>query len=359
MVTLLSFCTVFCLAIHQPTSDCMNRCRRTFYLFLILFCCHQNNLSAQVSYEWFKGWWQPYNVTPDSIRGQKIESDLEITSLIGDHYAGIQKIWCANDTTAMVKRECSGTFTNGDFTFLPGKETWRKEPQEAYIWNAYTKYTVEKTWFSISERKLLLHIKAKSEQADFVKEFTYYRDITTLPFSLRANIQKRYGSPQLVDETDTVKVIKPMEPDMDDTTFYTNTISIGKDLPPDIVARKNTLVKTLDVSSPDVQIILLDDAEIDGDVISLYHNNELVLNHKTIGKEMVRYALKADAEHPHHEFTLVAENLGSIPPNTALVRIRAGEMKYEFVVHSDMQENVKFVINYVGDKKIDITAPKK
>ena len=154
-----------------------------------------------------------------------------------------------------------------------------------------------------------------------------------------------------------VQVVKPLEPDMDDTTLYINALPGSDTLPQEIITRKNTLVKTLEVSSPDIQVILLDDAEIDGDIVSLYHNNELVLNHKTIGKEMVKYTVKADAEHAHHEFTLVAENLGSIPPNTALVRIRAGETKYEFVVHSDMHENVKFVINYIGDKKIAVTAP--
>ena len=337
----------------------MNHCRRNFYCLLILFCCYQNNVCAQPSYDWFKGWWLHYSIKPDTLRGQNIESELEITTINDNHYSGVQKIWCSNDTLSMIRRECSGVFTNGDISFLPGKETYRKEPQEAYIWSAYTKYTVEKTYFSISQRKLILHIKVKSEQADFAKEFAYYRDLTTIPFSLRTSLQKRYGTPQLIDETDTVKVIKPLEPDIDDTTSYTNIIAGDNNLPPDIITRKNTLVKTLEVSSPDIQVILLDDAEVDGDIVSLYHNNELVLNHKTIGKELVKYTLKADAEHAHHEFTLVADNLGSIPPNTALVRIRAGELKYEFVVHSDLNENVKFIINYIGDKKIDITPPKK
>ncbi len=335
----------------------MNRSRRIFYCFLLLLCC-QNIAHAQVSYDWFKGRWQYYSIKPDTLRGQAIESGLEITSVADNHYSGTQKVWCSNDTLDAVKRNCSGAFTDGGISFLPGKETYRKEPQEVYIWNAYTKYTVEKTYFSINARKLVLHIKVKSEQADFVKEFAYYRDLTTQPFSVRTNIQKRYGTPQLIDETDTVKVIQPREPDRGDTTVYTTIIPADKNLPPEIITRKNTLVKTLDISSPDIQVILLDDAEVDGDVVSLYHNTELVLNHKTIGKELVKYTLKADAEHSHHEFTLVAENLGSIPPNTALVRIRAGWLKYEFVVHSDLNENIKFIINYIGDKKIDITAPK-
>ncbi|WP_165352408.1 hypothetical protein [Flavobacterium anhuiense] len=45
-----------------------------------------------------------------------------------------------------------------------------------------------------------------------------------------------------------------------------------------------------------------------------------------------------------HEVILVAENLGDIPPNTALMKIKAGDKKYEIKITSDEQKNA--VINF-------------
>ena len=93
----------------------------------------------------------------------------------------------------------------------------------------------------------------------------------------------------------------------------------------------------------------LSPAEIDGDIVSLYHNNEEVISHKTLGKEVIKYSFKADKQHTYHELVLVAENLGSIPPNTALMRIRAGEKKYELTTRANLQENAKVIIEYTGE----------
>ena len=325
----------------------MTRCKYWLCCLAVFYCCSSYKLFAQqANYNWCKGAWFSYSITPDTVKGKPVKSDLHIDTVVNNHFTGVQKFWCDEDTLVQTKLAGSGFFTNGDVHYQT-EEKYRIEPPGS-IWDAYANCVVDTTYFSIRNSKLILHIRAKKDQKNRIRTFAYYRDLITLPYSLRWQLQKRYGTPQLID--DLVPVINP--------GFVDSTIT-DKTLPPEISNRKNTLVKTLTVTTPDIQIILLDDAEIDGDIISLYHNNTLVLNHKTIGKEMVKYALKADSEHPHHEFILVAENLGSIPPNTALVRIRAGEMKYEFVVHSDMHENVKFVIDYINNKKIDVVTPQK
>ena len=44
---------------------------------------------------------------------------------------------------------------------------------------------------------------------------------------------------------------------------------------------------------------------------------------------------------------MLAENLGEIPPNTALMVITAGKERYEVFLSSDEQRNAKVIINYV------------
>ncbi len=327
----------------------MKYCKPLLCCFLFVCFC-SNQLAAQLSYQWFKGWWKHYNINPNTTNNNSVESDLEITDVNKNIYNGFQKIICSNDTTAQVKTLCSGWFTNGEIHYQKQKEMYRKEPPDDFIWNAYTQYVVDTAYFSIRDEKLILHIKTKPQQKNGVKEFAYYRDLLPLDFSIRWQLEKRYGTPQLID--DSVPVVN-------NNDNFADTSLSNSSLPKEIITRQNTLIKTLTLTSPDIQIILLDDAEIDGDIVSLYHNNELVVDHKTLGKEMIKYTLKADKEHAHHQFVLVAENLGSIPPNTALVRIRAGEDKFEFIAHSNLHENVTFVINYIGNNKIDVTASPK
>jgi len=50
-----------------------------------------------------------------------------------------------------------------------------------------------------------------------------------------------------------------------------------------------------------------------------------------------------------HEFILVANNLGRIPPNTALMRITAGLKVYELFASTSLSENASVVIIYSGD----------
>jgi hypothetical protein len=44
---------------------------------------------------------------------------------------------------------------------------------------------------------------------------------------------------------------------------------------------------------------------------------------------------------------VVADNLGDIPPNTALMVVTAGRERYEVFLASNEKTNAKVVINYV------------
>jgi hypothetical protein len=48
---------------------------------------------------------------------------------------------------------------------------------------------------------------------------------------------------------------------------------------------------------------------------------------------------------------MVAENLGSIPPNTALMVITAGAKRYELFITSTEQKNAVVVVEYKPEKQ--------
>jgi len=50
-------------------------------------------------------------------------------------------------------------------------------------------------------------------------------------------------------------------------------------------------------------------------------------------------------DQPHHELVMVADNLGSIPPNTSLMIVTAGAKRYEVFISSTKQKNAKVVLD--------------
>jgi len=128
---------------------------------------------------------------------------------------------------------------------------------------------------------------------------------------------------------------------------------LDKPLPkPDVIRKRNNeLVKTIYTSAKEIKIDLYDNGDIDGDTISVYDNNKLIISKKGLTDKPISFTIKADENVSSHEFVMVAENLGSIPPNTALMIITAGGKRYELFVTSTEQKNAVVVVEYKPEKQ--------
>ncbi len=116
---------------------------------------------------------------------------------------------------------------------------------------------------------------------------------------------------------------------------------------PEVVRnRDNELVKSITTNAREFTIDLYDNGEIDGDRISVFHNNELIVSNKALTDKPISFTIKADENSAEHEFVMVAENMGSIPPNTALMIITAGGKRYELFVTSTERKNAVVKITY-------------
>ena len=97
---------------------------------------------------------------------------------------------------------------------------------------------------------------------------------------------------------------------------------------------------------PDIKVELYDNGDIDGDTITVYDNNRVIAWKKGLTDKPVILNVKADTDNATHEFVMVADNLGSIPPNTALMVITTGGKRYQLFISSDKQKNAKVVVQY-------------
>ncbi len=159
-------------------------------------------------------------------------------------------------------------------------------------------------------------------------------------------VQNKVVPPPVITKTDTVA--KTSAPPPPSTQTQVNKIPDVKPVPvPDVIkTRSNPLIKTITTNFPDITIELYDNGEIDGDTITVYDNNKVIAWKKGLTDKPITLNIKADANTPSHELVMVADNLGSIPPNTALMVVTTGGKRYQVFISSDTQKNAKVVIDY-------------
>ncbi len=114
---------------------------------------------------------------------------------------------------------------------------------------------------------------------------------------------------------------------------------------PNFEKRNNSILKTISVEHSNIKVDLYDNGEIDGDSISLFYNGKLLLSHKRLSDKPLSLNITVDDDKPLNELVMYAENLGSIPPNTALMVVMDGNSRYEVRITSDLQKSgtIRFI----------------
>lgn len=117
-------------------------------------------------------------------------------------------------------------------------------------------------------------------------------------------------------------------------------------IPKVLLERENKLIKTIYTNEKSFTVEIFDNGTIDNDTISLYHNNKLMISHGKLTYTPLKLTIDCSDEKQRHELIMVAENLGEIPPNSALMVITAGKKRYEIFLVSNEQRNAKVVVEY-------------
>jgi len=109
--------------------------------------------------------------------------------------------------------------------------------------------------------------------------------------------------------------------------------------------RNSDVLKTIEIDNMTFTVDLYDNGEIDGDSISLFFNGKLILSHKRLSDKAISLKLNIDQTRDLNELVMYAENLGTIPPNTALMVVNDGDNRYEVRISSDLQKSgvIRFI----------------
>lgn len=119
--------------------------------------------------------------------------------------------------------------------------------------------------------------------------------------------------------------------------------------PAELVNRPTKETKILQVKSDKIGVEIYDDGDIDNDIVSVYFNKKLIVDNKSLTAKA--YSFNVDLEQGKtNELVLYADNLGTIPPNTALMIITDGVNRYEVRLSADLKNNASIRFEFKSPK---------
>jgi len=116
--------------------------------------------------------------------------------------------------------------------------------------------------------------------------------------------------------------------------------------------RKNTYSKVLEIESDSIRVSFYDNGDIDGDSISVFLNKKPILTKQELTSRALNLYLSLDSMKEINEISMLAENLGKYPPNTALMVVSDGTNRYEVYLSSSLTQNASVRLKRKKDKTV-------
>lgn len=98
--------------------------------------------------------------------------------------------------------------------------------------------------------------------------------------------------------------------------------------------RKKVFTAEIPIDSDSLELRFFDNVQVDGDSITLFLNEKMIFTHIRLTEKPFVIKLAASDLNESNELTMVAENLGAIPPNTAYMVAIVGEKRYDINLSS-------------------------
>ena len=150
--------------------------------------------------------------------------------------------------------------------------------------------------------------------------------------------EKKHGKPVQTPSPPQAVLREPVNPDVK---------MLPKNVPEHVRNRTVIKTETIKLTKPTIDVYIYDNHLVDGDTLSIFFNGEWVLRNYGVVKEKKKITLNL-RENTNNYMVLFAENLGSKPPNSAVVYFVDGKDKRYITLNSDMTQCS--AINFVYKK---------
>lgn len=108
--------------------------------------------------------------------------------------------------------------------------------------------------------------------------------------------------------------------------------------------RGEKLLQTMTVNADSLTLSFYDNGVVDGDIISVYVNGVNVIDNAKLTAVATKKTIPVKAVDGELKLVLVAETLGSLPPNTGLLIIQDGDNRYNVHFSADLQTNASIIL---------------
>ena len=110
-----------------------------------------------------------------------------------------------------------------------------------------------------------------------------------------------------------------------------------------LIDRKLDIQRILSVKDTIIYISLYDNAENDGDTVTVFLNKKPFITRQRISNKPIKFAIPFTNKNEAIELIFQAENLGEIPPNTGVMVVEADGKRYEIRVQSDYEKHAVII----------------
>lgn len=130
-----------------------------------------------------------------------------------------------------------------------------------------------------------------------------------------------------IQKTEAIKPIEQPKPEQ-------KRVTVKKTIEEEFTIREKVIAVEIPVTGDSIELRFYDNAQIDGDSISLFLNNKLIFQHIRLTAVAYTIKLPVNELNETNELVMVAENLGEIPPNTSYMLAIVDNKRYEAMLKS-------------------------
>jgi hypothetical protein len=134
-------------------------------------------------------------------------------------------------------------------------------------------------------------------------------------------------NPKPIRTTEPIKTIGLPKPGQ-------KQLIVKKTIEEDFRIREKIIATEIPIAGDSIELRFYDNAEIDGDSISLFLNDKLIFQHIRLTAAAYTIKLPVNELRDNNELVMVAENLGTIPPNTSYMLAIVDNKRYEAMLKS-------------------------
>ncbi|MBP6022770.1 hypothetical protein [Ferruginibacter sp.] len=160
-------------------------------------------------------------------------------------------------------------------------------------------------------------------------------------YPIESFVQKKITD-QILWRNTQPDVVPDPEPEITESV----TVSTHDIAPAD---RKLDIQEIINLADTTVKITLYDNAIVDDDTVSVFLNKKPVLLRQRISTKPLSFNIVLTEPGKPFEVIMQAENLGSIPPNTAVMIIETAHKRYEVRLSAGFEKHAVVIITYNPD----------